>query len=368
MKRMKTNTNRLITGLLLLLSPILAKAQFSETREFEKRFKIQPGTRIEITNKYGMVELNTWKKDSVYIKVEIKVEEKKPDKLEKTLAGIDFDFTNSPHYLIARTRVGETRTPIENELIKFKETLLQATGNVSINYKVWLPDHRELRIENKFGDILMGDYSGTTDISLSNGKLRAKAFKSKLVLNLNFADATLGNVPNGRITSNYSDIYIKESGQLRFDSKSSTIEVLQVNQLDATSRRDKFRIRLADQLEADGNFSNFRISNLAKSAKLRTTYGAIEIENIAPKFENIYIEARLTGMGLYFDAESKFNFEITESKTSLNIGREVKKHDTVELDPKEKKNRHKYSFGEKTTGADKLTINSVVGEISIKSY
>ncbi|HBL75682.1 MAG TPA: hypothetical protein DD458_10680 [Prolixibacteraceae bacterium] len=365
--RTKRNINGLITGL-LLLTPVFVNAQFSEAREFEKRFKIQAGTRIEITNKYGYVELNTWNKDSVYIKVEIKVEEKKLDKLEKTLDGIDFDFTNSPHYLIARTLVGETRNQLENELIKFKESLLQTTGNVTIDYKVWLPDNHELRVENKFGDILMGDYSGITDISLSNGKLRAKTFKNKLNLNLNFADATLGNVANGRIYCNYSDIYIKESGQLRFDSKSSTIEILQTNRLDADSRRDKFRVRLIDQIEVDGNFSSFRLGSLTETAKLRTSYGDVEMENVDPKFENIYIEARSTNLNLYFDTESKFNFEITESKTGLDLGREVKILDTVELDPKEKKNRHKCSFGEKPSGVDKLIINSVAGEINVLSY
>ncbi len=365
--RTKTHINRLVAGLFLLV-PVFANAQFSETREFEKRFKIQADTRIEITNKYGYVELNTWTKDSVYIKVEIKVEEKKLDKLEKTLDGIDFDFTNSPHYLIARTLVGENQNQLENELIKFKETLLQTTGNVTIDYKVWLPDNHELRVENKFGDILMGDYAGITEINLSNGKLRAKTFKNKLNLNLNFADANLGNVVNGRISCNYSDIYIRESGQLNFDSKSSTIEILQNNRLDADSRRDKFRVRLIDQIDADGNFSSFRIGNLIKTANLRTTYGDVEMENVDPKFENIYLEARSANLNISFNTESKFNFEVTETKTSLDFGREVKILDTVELDPKIKKNKHKCSFGEKPAGADKLIINSVAGEINVLSY
>lgn len=365
--RTKGKIYSLAAGLLFFM-PVIANAQFSETREFEKRFRIQPDTRIEITNKYGFIELNTWNKDSVYIKVEIKVEEKKLDKLEKTLDGIDFDFTNSPHYLIARTLVGETRNQLENELIKFKESLLQAGGNVTIDCKVWLPDNHELRIENKFGDILMGDYSGAVDIDLSNGKLRAKSIKTKLNLNLNFADATLANVVNGRIYSNYSDIYIKESGMLRFDSKSSTIEILQSTRVDADSRRDKYRIRLINQIEGDGNFSSFRISNLMKTAKLRTSYGDIEMENVDPKFENIYLESRSTDVNLYFDSESKFNFEVTESKSGLDFGREVKIMDTVELDPKDKKNKHKCSFGDKPTGVDKLIINSVSGEINILSY
>ncbi len=362
---------RYINGLLielLLFVPVLVKAQFSETREFEKRFKIQPDTRIEITNKYGFVELNTWEKDSVCIKVEIKVEEKKLDKLEKTLDGIDFDFTNSSYYLIARTLVGGNRTSLESEFVRFKESLLQSAGNVSIDYKVWLPDNHELRVENKFGDILMGNYSGAVEITLSNGKLRTKAMKGKFNMNLKFADATLGNISNGRIYSNYSDIYIKESGQLRIDSKSSTIEILQTNLLNADSRRDKYRVRLIDKIEAAGDFSSFRLSNLLNTARLQTNFGDIELENVDPDFDNIYIESKSTDINLYFDAGSGFNFEVTESKTNLDFGREAKIIDSIELDPKDKKNRHKCTFGEKAAGADKLIINSVSGEINVLSY
>ena len=105
-----------------------------------------------------------------------------------------------------------------------------------------------------------------------------------------------------------------------------------------------------------------------KTAKLRTSYGDIELENVDPKFENIYLESRSTDVNLYFDSESKFNFEVTESKSGIDFGREVKILDTVELDPKDKKNKHKCSFGDKPTGVDKLIINSVSGEINVLSY
>lgn len=352
---------------LLLLGTIAAKAQFTETREFEKRFKIESDTRIEITNKYGRIDVFTWKKDSVYFKVEMKVEEKKLSKLEKTLDGIDFDFSNSPHYLIARTIVGENQTSLSKEFIKFKETLLQTDGNVTIDYKVYLPENHEVNIENKFGDILMDNYNGKLDINLSNGKLRAKTLTGKLTLNLNFADATIGNIENGRLYTNYSDMYIKQSDQLRIDSKSSTIEILETQTLDIESRRDKYRIRLIDEIEANGNFSHFILNNLNKKAKFRTSFGDIDMENIDPKFENIYIESKSTDMNLYFDLDSNFNFEVTESKTQLDFDREIKVNDSTELDSKEKKNRHKCTFGEKTTGSEKLIINSVSGEINILS-
>jgi len=351
----------------ILLSNLTIQAQFTETREFVKRFQIQKDTRIDLTNKYGKIELNTWKKDSVVIQFHMEINEKKPDKLTKTLENMDFDITNSQYYLIVKTQVDKNRSQIENELVKFKETMLQTSGNIRIDLVVWLPDDHELRLENKFGDIIMGDYLGETQIILSNGKLKAGNLSKTSSLNLSFSDANIGNLTNSRITSNYSDIQIKNSVALRFDSKSSNIEVLKTEDLKIDSRRDKFRIRIADQIDASGNFTQFRISEIKNKANMRLSYGSLEMEKVVSSFSNIYIEARSADLNLYFSPEAKFNFQITETKTDINLGREFKVENKEVLDSKENKNRHAGYIGKKMQ-EDQLIINSVGGEINALTY
>lgn len=358
--------NLLVAGL-LLLTGLNVSAQFTETREFVRRFSIKPETRIDITNKYGRIELNTWEKDSVVIKFRMEINEKKPVKLEKTLDNLDFDISNSQYYLVVKTQIDKNRSQIESELQKFKETILQTNGSIRIDLTVWLPDNHELRLENKFGDIIMGDYKGETQVILSNGKLKMGDLPKRSILNLSFADAEINNMPTGRIVSNYSDIVVKNSGILRLESKSSTIEIINSEDLSIDSRRDKFRIRLADKLDATGNFSQFRITELKDKANLRLTYGSLEMEKIMNSFSNIFIESRSTDVNLYFNPEAKFNFEITETKTDLKLGREMKVEDKEVLDSKENKTRHSGYFGKKMKD-EQLIINSVGGETNILSY
>jgi hypothetical protein len=350
-----------------VLTGLNVNAQFTETREFVRRFSIKPETRIDITNKYGRIELNTWEKDSVVIKFRMEINEKKPVKLEKTLDNLDFDISNSQYYLVVKTQIDKNRSQIESELQKFKETILQTNGSIRIDLTVWLPDNHELRLENKFGDIIMGDYKGETQVILSNGKLKMGDLPKRSILNLSFADAEINNMPTGRIVSNYSDIVVKNSGILRLESKSSTIEIINSEDLSIDSRRDKFRIRLADKLDATGNFSQFRITELKDKANLRLTYGSLEMEKIMNSFSNIFIESRSTDVNLYFNPEAKFNFEITETKTDLKLGREMKVEDKEVLDSKENKTRHSGYFGKKMKD-EQLIINSVGGETNILSY
>jgi len=361
-----TDIRFLMFGLLFLLG-MKTHAQFTETREFVRRFKIQPETRIDITNKYGRIELNTWKKDSVVIFFKMEINEKKPIKLAKTLDNLDFDISNSQHYLIVKTMVDKNRSQVESEFLKFKETILQTNGSIRIELIVWIPDNHELRLENKFGDIVMGDYDGETEINLSNGKLKCGDLAKRASLNLSFADAIINNMPNARIISNYSDINIRNSGTLRLETKSSTIEIQNSNDLSIDSRRDKYRIRIANKLDAFGNFSHFTVSEFNNKANMRLSYGSLDMEKIQADFSNIYIESRSADLNLYFNPEAKFNFQITETKTDLKLGRELKVEDKEVLDSKENKVCHSGYFGKKMK-EDQLIINAVGGETNILSY
>jgi hypothetical protein len=362
--------NTLIRSGIVLLTLFLGlmgfsvSAQYSEKRELVKRFRIQPETEIDITNKYGRIELNTWKKDSVVIRFHMEINEKKPDKLKKTLDNLDFDITNTQHYLVVKTQVDKYRSQLESELKNFKETILQTNGSIKIDLEVWLPENRELRLENKFGDIMLGDYHGELIVNLSNGKLKAGELTRRATLSLNFADATISNMNNGSISSNYSDLSLRNSGDIRFDSKSSTIEIQNSGVLNITSRRDKYRIRQTDIMEASGNFSHFMVNELKEKANIHMNFGSLDMEKILPEFITIYIESKSTDMNLVFSQDAKFNFEITETKTDLNLGREMREEERDVLDSKENKVRHTGYFNKKTR-EDQLIINAVGGETNV---
>ncbi len=349
---------------ILALMPYYVLAQFTETKEINKRFKVDPETRIEITNKYGKIELNTWDKDSVIFNINIRVEDKKLSKLEKAINDIDFEITNSQHFLIVKTLIGENQSGLSKEIQKFKETLLQSDSKMEINFMVWLPKTNELKVNNKFGDIFIGDYQGDVEITLSNGNLKSHDFGGRTDLNLSFADATINEIKTGRLNFNYSELYLKKAGKLRIQSKSSDYEINEISDLDTDSRRDKFRIRKADMVEAKGSFSNFRINELTDQITIRAEYGDIEIEKIASDFSNVYIESKSADIDLYFDEESKFKFEITHTKAETSFSRELNIEKEETLDEKEKKVKLTGNYGGKSENV-KLLINADSGEMNI---
>ncbi len=356
----------LATGFVLVI-PLLVSAQFTESKQINKRFKLMPETRVEITNKYGKININTWEKDSVAFEIKIKVEDKKLSRLEKQISGIDFDFINSQHFIIARTKVGENRSALEKEVLNFKETVLQSDGKVEIGFTVWMPKTNQLKVENKFGDIYVDDYMGDIDITLSNGNLKAHDFGGKTNLKLSFGDATINQLKTGKLDCNYSDVYIIKADKLQVVSKSSDIEITEINEINADSRRDKFRIQLIDVLVAKGSFTNYRISEITNNLNLKTEYGDIDINKIAPDFKSVYIESKSTDINLYFSEKSDFGFEIahTKSQTSFSRKIEIKKEEV--LDEKEKRVKLTGNFGSGSKPV-KLYINTSGGGINIRDY
>ncbi len=351
----------------VVFMPLLATAQFTDTKEINKTFKILPETQIEILNKYGKIEIKTWEKDSVAFNIKIRVEEKKLSKLEESIRGIDFDITNSEHYLIVRTDVEKNKSSLTKELIRFKETLLKSDGNIQVDYTVWMPNSNRLKIENKFGDIYIGDYKGEINIDLSNGNLKAHNFDKQIDLILNFADASINYIKQGRLECNFSDLFIRDAETLRINSKSTEFEFENILNLDADSRRDKFRIRQIELLEARSSFSSFRLNEIIDRINLRSEYGDIDINKVASDFSNMNIESKSMDINIYFDPKTNFNFDITNTKSEVDYSSAFKVVDTEILDEKENTTQEKGYFGEKTEDATRLFIKANSGSINLRS-
>ena len=353
--------------LLVVAIPMVAGAQFTETKTINRRFRISPETRVEITNKYGEIKINTWNKDSVIIDIKVRVEDKKLARLEKTIKGIDFDITANSHFLIVKTKVGEASSSLEKEVQNLKETLMLTDSKIEISYNVWMPASNLLKVENKFGDIFIDDYAGEIEILLSNGNLKSHDFSNKTKMTLSFADATINQLKTAQLNCSYSDVYVKSAANLVLISKSTDFDITDVGEMEIDSRRDKFRIQQLGKIVARSSFTSFRIAEVSNYTNIRTEYGDVDIQRVAPDFRAIYLESKSTDINLGFSETSGFGFEITGTKTPIRLAPAMEIRKTETLDEKEKKIKTTGIAG-KSGKTQKLSINAVSGTINLNGY
>ena len=346
--------------------PFCVEAQFSETRDLVKRFAVSSKTQIEIANKYGKIDVKTWDKDSAVFEISIRVEEKKLSKLEESIRNIEFDITDNQHYLIVRTEVEKNKSGLAKEFKRFKETLLSSDGNIQVDYTVWIPDANKLKIENKYGDIYIGDYKGEVSIDLSNGNLKANNFEKDFNLILNFGDATINTFKKGQLECSFSELSLKKASSVRIRSRSTEFDIQQIQELNTDSRRDKYRIDKIDLFDGQSSFSTVRINELTDRINIRTEYGDLEIEKTVADFGNVVIQSKSTDISLYFPQEASFNFEISQAKTGLSLPGQMKT-ETEEISEDGKTTTIKGHFGESTDNSLKLNISAESGSINVRS-
>ena len=87
----------------LIACPKVSSQNNSETRNYIKTLPAGRGTNLEISNKYGTIQVVQWKKDSALIRAEIKAYAGNRDKLDKMFEGININITQSGSHIMAET-------------------------------------------------------------------------------------------------------------------------------------------------------------------------------------------------------------------------------------------------------------------------
>lgn len=324
------STKYKISKILLLLAlatgiPVLLSAQvYSEKREQGKSFKLRSGAIVQITNKYGNVNVMPWEKDSVRIEVSMSAQSKQAAKVVKILSTIDCEMISTATTISARTVFYDNSATFWKDVVSYAGQVINTSNNLQINYTVYIPETVPLKIDNKFGNIYMDSHRANVDITLSNGDLQARDFSKNLKLKLEFGSAGLQDIDNAQLTINYSDVTCGKLNSLNLNSRSSTIEIEDCGTIDLASSRDKLVIKSCNSLSGDASFSRIRINTLESMCTMDTKYGELKLNAIQRNFRSIQIKSEYTDVFLGVNAGSGFSADLFyDAKTSLNISSQI---------------------------------------------
>jgi len=301
-----------------LMPGTLASAQnHTDKREVRRSFPATLETTLEVRNKYGKIQVATWEKDSVAIRVDISLTESSSSRLRKLKDDIQIDFTGTNKYIIAKTVIESESGRLASELKSISNTITGSNKRVEINYTVFLPAYMDVVLSNKFGDIYMDDLDGQVDIELSNGVLKANRLRGNAVISLSFANGMIKALGSANLKLSYSDLVLNEVSQLDLVSKSSKLNVDSVNVLKMESRRDKLYFKQVEYFYGKSNFTQVWIYDFLRESDLYMKYGELTIEHVLPDFSKIYVESEYTDMTLYFDRVASLEFDILHHEKSI---------------------------------------------------
>ena len=189
--------------------------------------------KVDLSNKYGDIIVNTWNKDSVKFKIKITAYGKSDEAVDKLLERVSFDHTNSGRFLKFETifdRQSGSFKEFWNSLGDYSKVLINK-NNLNIDFEIYLPEKSNMYIENKFGDIYINEYSGRSKIVLSQGDVKISNQSGQLNLDLKFGNASIQNVNLAYLKLQIAEITIAKAEKLDISSSSSTININEVERL-----------------------------------------------------------------------------------------------------------------------------------------
>ena len=301
--------------LMLLFATRALQAQtFTESKHLEKKFPMGKNTTIDVTNKYGKVHVTTWEKDSVVFVVDLLVKSSSTEKLNSTVESIDFDFTRTDYYIVAKTRIESRPGGLISEIVNLAESVFSPTNQITIDYHVTLPANATLKIDNKYGDVYIDDYKGNFTLNLANGDFKAGTLSGRTILDISFGDGIITSLTNGKINISYSDLNIRKMQDIQVTSKSSKINLDNVEFLNLDSKRDKYNITTAGKIFGDTYFTDITVFKLNREVSLNMKYGMLVLDEVNRDFSLVNLNTEYTDADVFLKPNSSYYLDVTHGK------------------------------------------------------
>jgi hypothetical protein len=276
-----------------------------------KSYHVTNTISVEISNKYGKVQIIPWDEDSVKFTIDIRIRAKDNQKLQKIKQGVEIEFTPGQTFLIARTKFNDSGTDVIKDIVDIAGSYLSAPSAVVINYTVMVPARISLKIENKFGDVFFDDHDGPVNLLLSYGDLKANRLSGQTEIKLTSGDGEINYLKEGQITISYANMHIRETGRLITQTQSSVVTIDKSAILKLDSRRDKLFLNNVGSVSGGSYFSTINLVTLRNELTLNCRYGNLTVESIQRSFSLVNINSELTDIALSFERPVLFGFELT---------------------------------------------------------
>lgn len=329
---MKTNQKIKLVSLFigLMLAALPTWAERGEEVEISKKVTVglatEPDVTLELSNKYGRVEVRSWARDSVWMEAKITASGKTREQAEKVLRRVSVDYRESRRYFSVETQYETTTerpaliSSFMNMLNDTKATLVDES-NVKADYVLYVPENARLDLQNKFGDIILGQVSGRTTIDLAHGNLRADKLSGKSIrLQLSFGEGEIRQLGTATLVTKFAKIFIDQADLLRWRGVSSELTLLSARQLDLEqSQKDEIKLGELQTLSGKANFSRLTLGTLTQGLRLEMSFGRLHAELVQRGFQYVDLQTKSADINLRLDRESSYTVDVQALDDRLNF-------------------------------------------------
>ena len=258
----------------------------SITKEINKDFKVNPNTMLELSNKYGNVDIVNRKDPGLTIHVVVKVNTHDRERAESMLKMVEINIVQEGEVIKATTEISE-------EFGRMFRGFNTGDGGLEINYTVSMPPTVPVNLSNKYGNVFIDELVSTSTIDVKYGKLTANHIlhDSKEPLTKVFLSYSNGTITDAKwieLDIKYSKLGITDSKALAVSSKYSKLNVENGTSIVSISKYDTYELGTVSNFITTAAYGHFTIKELSGKLQVDTKYSDVIVDRI-PKFEVIKI-------------------------------------------------------------------------------
>jgi len=298
----------LMTIALVFGHSVMAQS-FKKTNHYQETFPLTHQMEVSIINKYGDIQIIHWEKDSVMIEVEVEVNSNKESKAEKLFQSIDIKFRNNFFYVVAETSLAGKST-VWNDISDKTKLLFNSNTTTRINYVVYMPNTFKLSIQNKYGQVYLGDYKGELDVNLSNGDFKAHHLLGNTKLKISFGDLYIGRITHGLLEANNAEAEIEECTFLETNTKVSKLRIEKIEELQMNSAHDKYYIGILSKVSGLSRYTFLKINELDRHIDISQKFGSMHFRHIDSNVGRFYLNTYKTDIHLSLSQEQEYHIDL----------------------------------------------------------
>ena len=318
MKTMKIMPAGFLVGLFIIgITWQAIDAQSDEyQKEYNKEYKVNNNTQLQIENKFGNVDIVNWDKNLISIKAVVKVWAKNKEDGDKLLSYINVNFSQEGDLVKAIT-------DIDNDINK-KFGFNWNNKKMEINYTVNMPENIPLLLSVKYGNAFINKITSTSAIDIKYGKLKANSIihssdKPLTSITLGYSEGTIEECQWLKMDLKYSKIQITKSKALLVVSKYSKVYVDEGSSIVSESKYDTYKIGTLANFVTVSGYSNFSFDEVSKKIEVETRYSDFKVQKVPASFESISIDNQYGNYRIGIDPDASYKIDGDAKYAHINF-------------------------------------------------
>ena len=346
---MKTLAFKLI--IIGFFSLIFNTAKADYVKNIHKSWGINKIQALNIESKFSNINIVNTRDDSVTIDVEIEIKRLSDNNAEYLANQIDFHFSLSGGTIYAKTEFSD----------RFK-----TKQEFNITYTINIPTDRNLFVENKYGNVTMGDLNALGEFEIQYGNIQGQDLKApeneKIKLEVKYGSSSFDAINNLYAEIGYGKLFADAVEKANFDTQYSIIKVDKIGKAVAESKYDHYEIDKVDELSIESKFTGWSIDRLTNKLYIDTQYGDVDIDDVGEGFEKIDVENSYGN--IMIDIPSTASYQLESECYYCRI----RYNDNAEVIKSIQENNHQYIKANVGKGqpAARVKIESRYGKVSLK--